>query len=77
VGTRAVRGSQVQAPRRYSTALGLSIAACLIALVAPSLARAGTAQIEDPDPGGPHLTFTAAGGEANHLLLLLGFGAIE
>jgi Ca2+-binding RTX toxin-like protein len=50
------------------------IAACLLALAAPSLARAGTAQIEDPDPGGPHLTFTAGSGEANHLLLLLGFG---
>jgi Ca2+-binding RTX toxin-like protein len=30
--------------------------------------------MEDPDPGGPHLTFTAASGETNHLLLLLGFG---
>jgi Ca2+-binding RTX toxin-like protein len=64
----------VQASRRYSTATGLSIVACVIALVAPSLASAGTAQIEDPDPGGPHLTFTAASGEANHVLLLLGFG---
>jgi Ca2+-binding RTX toxin-like protein len=64
---------QVQASRR-STATGLSIIACLIALVAPSLARAGTAQIQDPDPGGPALTFTAASGEANHLVLLLGFG---
>jgi Ca2+-binding RTX toxin-like protein len=64
----------VQASRRFSTGLGLSIAACFIALVAPSLARAGTAQLQDPDPGGPHLTFTAASGEANHLLLLLGSG---
>jgi Ca2+-binding RTX toxin-like protein len=63
----------VQASHRFSTAIGLLIA-CLIGLVAPSLARAGTAQIEDPDPGGPHLTFTAASGEANHLLLLLGSG---
>jgi len=74
LGTRAVRGFQMQASRRFSSAIGLSIIACLIALVAPSLARAGTAQIEDPDPGGPHLTFTAGSGEANHLLLLLGFG---
>jgi Ca2+-binding RTX toxin-like protein len=74
VGPRWRGGSQVQASRRYSTATGLSIIACLIALVAPSLASAGTAQIEDPDPGGPHLTFTAGSGEANHLLLLLGFG---
>jgi Ca2+-binding RTX toxin-like protein len=74
VGTRAVRRVPVQASRRFSTALGLSIAACLVALVAPSLARAGTAQLVDPDPGAPHLTFTAGSGEANHLLLLLGFG---
>jgi Ca2+-binding RTX toxin-like protein len=74
VGTRDSQGFQVQASRRFSTALGLLVAACLIALVAPSLARAATAQIEDPDPGGPHLTFTAASGEANHLLLLLGSG---
>jgi Ca2+-binding RTX toxin-like protein len=64
----------MQASRRNSTATRLSIIACLIALVAPSLARAGTAQIVDPDPGGPHLTFTAGSGEENHLLLLLGFG---
>jgi Ca2+-binding RTX toxin-like protein len=64
----------VQASRRFSNAIGLLIAACLVALFAPSLARAGTAEIEDPDPGGPHLTFTAVSGEANHLLLLLGFG---
>jgi Ca2+-binding RTX toxin-like protein len=38
------------------------------------LARAGTAEIVDPNPGGPHLTFTAGSGEANHLLLLLGLG---
>jgi Ca2+-binding RTX toxin-like protein len=50
------------------------IAACLTALVAPSLVRAGTVEIEDPDPGGPQLTFTAGSGEANHLLLLLGSG---
>ena len=74
MGPRWRGGSQVQASRRYSTSTGLSIIACLIALVVPSLARAGTAQIEDPDPGGPHLTFTAASGEANHLLLLPGFG---
>jgi hypothetical protein len=74
LGTRDRQGFHVQASRRSSTALGLLIAACLIVLGAPSLARAGTAQIEDPDPGGPHLTFTAASGEANHLLLLLGFG---
>jgi Ca2+-binding RTX toxin-like protein len=64
----------VQASRRFSTALGLLIAACLLALVAPSLARAGTAQIEDPDPGGPHLTFTATSGETNHLYLLFAPG---
>jgi hypothetical protein len=64
----------VQASRRFSTALGLSIVACLIALVAPSSAGAGTARLEDPDPGSPHLTFTATSGEANHLLLLLGSG---
>jgi Ca2+-binding RTX toxin-like protein len=74
VGTRDSQGLQVQASRRFSTALGLLIAACLIALVAPSLARAGTAQIEDPDPGGPHLTFTATSGETNHLYLLFAPG---
>jgi Ca2+-binding RTX toxin-like protein len=74
VGTRAVRGFQVQTSRRYSTAIGVLIAACLVALAVPLLARAGTAQIVDPDPGGPHLTFTAGSGETNHLLLLLGFG---
>jgi Ca2+-binding RTX toxin-like protein len=50
------------------------MAACLIALVVPSLARAGTAQIEDPDPGGPRLTFTATSGETNHLYLLFAPG---
>ena len=74
IGDSRRQGFHVQASRRFSTALGLLIAAWLIALVAPSLARAGTAEIEDPDPGGPHLTFTAASGEANHLLLLLGLG---
>jgi Ca2+-binding RTX toxin-like protein len=74
VGPRWRGGSQVQASRPYSAATGLSIIACLIALVAPSLARAGTAEIVDPNPGGPHLTFTAGSGEANHLLLLLGLG---
>jgi len=74
IGDSRRQGFYVQASRRFSTALGLLIAAWLIALVAPSLARAGTAEIEDPDPGGPHLTFTAASGEANHLLLLLGLG---
>lgn len=74
MGNRDSQGFQVQSSRRLSTALGLLIAACLIVLGAPSLARAGTAQIEDPDPGGPHLTFTAGSGEANRLLLLLGSG---
>jgi Ca2+-binding RTX toxin-like protein len=74
LGSRDSQGFQVQAPPRFSTALGLLIAACLTALVAPSLARGGNAQIVDPDPGGPHLTFTAGSGEANHLLLLLGSG---
>jgi Ca2+-binding RTX toxin-like protein len=50
------------------------IAACLVALAVPSLARAGTAQMEDPDPGGPHLTFTATSGETNHLYLLFAPG---
>lgn len=74
VGNRDSQGFQGQSSRRLSTAFGLLIAACLIALVAPSLARAGTAQLDDPNPGGPHLTFSAASGETNHLLLLLGFG---
>jgi Ca2+-binding RTX toxin-like protein len=74
VGTREIQGFQVQASRRFSSAIELLIAACLVALVAPSLARAGTAQLQDPDPGAPHLTFTAASGEANRLLLLLGLG---
>jgi len=64
----------VQASGRFSSAIGLSVAACVVALAVPSLAKAGTAQIDDPDPGGPHLTFTAGSGETNHLLLLLGFG---
>jgi Ca2+-binding RTX toxin-like protein len=38
------------------------------------LASAGTAQIADPDPGAPHLTFTASSGEANRLLLLFAPG---
>lgn len=64
----------MQASRRFSTATGLLIAACLIALAVPSWARAGTAQIEDPDPGGPHLTFTATSGETNRLLLFFSPG---
>jgi Ca2+-binding RTX toxin-like protein len=36
--------------------------------------RARTAQIEDPDPGEPHLTFTASSGEANRLLLFFAPG---
>jgi Ca2+-binding RTX toxin-like protein len=47
--------------------------ACLVALVGPSLARAGTAQLDNPDPGAPHLTFTGAGGEANHVLVMNAF----
>src|SRR6266508_609314 len=74
IGASRRQGFQLQAPRRFSTALGLLMAACLIALVVPSLARAGTAQIEDPDPGGPHLTFTATSGETNHLYLLFAPG---
>jgi Ca2+-binding RTX toxin-like protein len=74
LGTRAVREFQVQASRRFSTAIGLLIAACVIALAVTSLARAGTAQLEDPDPGGPHLTFTATSGETNHLYLLFAPG---
>jgi hypothetical protein len=73
-GTRAVRGFQVQVSGRFSTAIGLLIAACLIALAVPSLARAGTAQLQDPDPGGAHLTFTATSGETNHLYLLFAPG---
>jgi Ca2+-binding RTX toxin-like protein len=53
-----------------STAIALIIVACLITLVAPMLARAGTAQIDNSDPGRPHLTFTATSGETNRLYLL-------
>ena len=74
MGTRDSQGFQVQESRRFSSALELLIAACLIALVAPSLARAGSAQLQEATPGGPHLTFTATSGEANHVLLLFGFG---
>lgn len=49
-------------------------AACLAWLLVPSLAFAGTAQLDDPADGGPHLTFTAASGETNRLLLLFAPG---
>jgi Ca2+-binding RTX toxin-like protein len=71
VGRRQV--SQMQGSR-VSSAIGVLAVACFLVLVAPSFAKAGTAQIVDPDPGPPHLTFTAASGEANRVLLLFGFG---
>jgi Ca2+-binding RTX toxin-like protein len=70
VGRRQV--SQIQASR-VSSAIGVLTVACFLVLVAPSFAKAGTAQIVDPDPGPPHLTFTAASGEANRLLLFFAF----
>jgi Ca2+-binding RTX toxin-like protein len=59
----------LHALHRVSTAVAVCIATCVLSLFVPTLARAGTVQLDDPDPGEPHLTFTAAGGEGNHVLL--------
>jgi hypothetical protein len=59
----------MQALRRVLFA-GACMLAFLVVSVVPSSAKAGTAQLVDPDPGPPHLTFTAAGGETNHFYLL-------
>lgn len=59
----------MQALRRVLFA-GACMLAFLVGSVVPSSAKAGTAQLVDPDPGPPHLTFTAAGGETNHFYLL-------
>jgi Ca2+-binding RTX toxin-like protein len=58
---------------RLSNSVAITVAACVLILAVPSLAKAGTVQL-DLDPGGPHVTFTAAGGETNHLLLFLAPG---
>lgn len=56
--------------RRITTA----VAACVAWLLVPSVAFAGTAQLDDPADGPPHFTFTAASGEANRLLFFLAHG---
>jgi Ca2+-binding RTX toxin-like protein len=61
----------MQASRRvWLLAVACMLIAFLFGSLVTSLAKAGTAQVVDPDPGSPHLTFTAAAGETNHLYLL-------
>jgi Ca2+-binding RTX toxin-like protein len=73
-GVAEGQGVSLRTPHRISTAFAVSIAIVLVSLVAPSLAAAGTARLDDPDPGAPHLTFTAANGEANRLVVFFAPG---
>jgi Ca2+-binding RTX toxin-like protein len=61
-------------PQLSRSLTATAVAACLAWLLVPSIAFAGTAQLDDPADGGPHLTFTAASGETNRLLLLFAPG---